>query len=188
MKNTDFAQRMRAKFTKPATIKATAKAAKVKKAPPYLTEPVIKMREHIGEFCRKYPKVGFVFNTKTNTPYRIAYKYLHAEDLLQLAFLSFLQHYYKGVNHYHIDNERRGKLGNVQKAKVMLMGVSAGMSDLLLQSPELPDAWIELKVKPNRPTDAQLAFLELQESFGKFTGIAYDLWDCETFMKNWTGK
>jgi hypothetical protein len=174
-----FKERMQQKFTV-----ATPTKTKKKKVLPYLTEPVQKMRQHLGEFYKLYPKTAQVFS-KSNRAYAIAWKYLNTEDLLQIAFISYLVHYHPEIHHRHIDNERRGKLGNVQKAKVMLMGVSSGVSDMLLQCQGLPDAWIELKVKPNRPTQAQKDFLALQESLGKFTGVAYNMHDCSQLVKEW---
>lgn len=173
---------MQKKFAIPTT-----PTKKKKRTLPYLTEPVIKMREHISDFCKKYPKTALVF-TKQNRPYVIARKYLNAEDILQIALISYLRYYEPQVHHLHIDNERRGALGNVQKAKVLLMGVSAGTSDMLLQKQGLPDFWLELKdgiSKKAKPTENQKAFLDLQKSLGKFTGLAGTLFECVELIEDW---
>jgi len=177
-----FKERMQQKFA-PTIPKAKTK----KRTLPYLTEPVKKMLAHLNEFYRSYPKTALAF-TKQNREYVIARKYLHAEDLLQIAFLSYLKYYEPSVLHFHIDNERRGKLGNVQRCKVVLMGISAGVSDLLLQKEGLPDFWLELKdgvSKKAKPSENQKKFLSLQKSLGNFTGLAGNLFECVSLLEEW---
>lgn len=175
-----FRQHIAARFAKPAAEQKGK--AKKQKTLPYQTEAVQKMRQHIGEFCRKWPRAGTVLNTK-NPYYRKGWKYFHAEELMQIVFCNWLKEYCPEVQACHFKNE--GKAGHVEQARKALMGVRSGAVDLLLQKEGCRDCWLELKVKGNKPTPNQVAFLEFQARLGSFTGVPYTLFEAAGMVVEW---
>jgi len=149
---------------------------------PCFSEATRAMRLEITAFIQQYPKVAPVF-AGSNKFYKIGAKYFGPEDLLQIAFCAWLKVYHPDVEVLHPKNE--GKETRLGQAKKKLMGVRAGASDLLIQAPGLPDLWLELKRKPNKPTKDQLAFLEIQSKMGKSTAVAYDLWEAVRVFCEW---
>lgn len=149
---------------------------------PCHTEAVRKMRQEIAVFCAEWPKVSAAFSDH-NPHYKVAAKYLHAEELFQAALCAWLNAYRPGVQAIHPKNE--GKEGHVGQAKKRLMGVLEGVSDLLLQAPGLPAFYLELKRRPNRATPAQRAFLEAQAAMGNKASIAYDLGTALALVGEW---
>lgn len=56
-------------------------------------------------------------------------------------------------------------------------GMVAGVSDVFIMRPNAhySGLWLELKIKPNKPTPAQLRFLELVKQEGYWGEICYEL-------------
>lgn len=141
------------------------------------------IREHIAEFAKEYPKTAFF---KLSKHYKNKSKYFQPEELLQMAFFCFIQHYYKQIGFHHSKNE--SKEGYVGQAKKKLMGVKDGVADCMLQLKGVkgkPLCWIELKVGYNKPTESQLTFLNDQEKMGHFTAVCYDLYECRDMVETW---
>lgn len=176
-----FREYIKSKFKALPEKQQAAKAKKIKLLP-YQTEAVQKMRTHIGEFCRKWPRAGSVFNMK-NPYYKKGWKYFHAEEIFQIAFCNFLKEYHPGVEVCHFKNE--GRAGHVEQARKALMGVRSGAVDLLLQKEGHRDCWLELKVRPNKPTPNQTAFLEFQARLGSYTGVPFDLFQAAGMVGEW---
>lgn len=174
VKASEFKKMIAAKFP------ATVGKAKKKRPSPGSTDAARKMREEIGRFCMTYPKVSAVFGSPA---YKRVAKYLGAEDLFQISYCAWLRAYHPSVSIMHPPNE--GRRGNTERIKIQLMGVLPGASDLLLQQIGQPDFWQELKRKPNRPTDQQLAFLALQRSLGKRAEVAYTLFEAVEQFSAW---
>lgn len=103
-------------------------------------------------FC----KLFFYFIVMAN-PYA---KYLGAEDKLQHAVTRYLDAAYPAVLYTHPNNE--GRRTPFERYKIKLLGVKAGVPDILIFTPndKYNGLAIELKVKYNKPTDKQQAWLK----------------------------
>jgi len=143
-----------------------------------------KMRAEIQSFCKDWPLVALTFQD-SNKYYNIGKRYFQAEELFQIAVVSYLQGYRKDVTFFHPKNESKG--GFVEQARKKLMGVTAGTIDLFLRKKGLPPFWLELKRKPNKPTKEQIDFMGAMERHGDFTGVAYDLEGVLDLIESWCG-
>ena len=54
-------------------------------------------------------------------------------------------------------------------------GLPAGFSDIMLIRPDGVTCFIEMKVKPNKPTDKQLTFIDRMKRFNCLAGVAYSV-------------
>ncbi len=110
---------------------------------------------------------------------------LGKEDHLQLQSRIFIETYYPKVFLHHSPNE--GAWGYLSQWKMKLLGTRAGMPDIMLFKArwkkvgesgtkiENVGMVIELKIKPNKPSKAQMDVLDQLESCGWHTSICYTL-------------
>lgn len=84
---------------------------------------------------------------------------MKAEDRLQIAVMSYIRLQYPNALAIHVGNER--KTSPMAGALLKRKGVMAGVSDILIFTPNKHHhgLCIELKIKPNKPTDSQLEFM-----------------------------
>jgi hypothetical protein len=119
---------------------------KTKKKLPFEGEASKEAMKYASAMIQKYPRLVKYFKNDFGTPYSIARKYLNAEEIFQILCVGYMKEYCPDVVVMHSPNE--GKRGNVEKAKISLMGVKSGTSDLLFIYPKKvlhPLFWAELK-------------------------------------------
>ena len=113
------------------------------------------------------------------------------EEALQIAVADYIRLQYPRVLFCHIANERKahvyrkmnGKSYSPNGQKLKKMGVQAGMPDVMVFSQRemivqglrgsFCGVAIELKIKPNRPTEKQLEVLQKLNRQGWFTAVCY---------------
>lgn len=106
---------------------------------------------------------------------------LQKEEALQIAVADYIRYQYPKVLFCHVANERKTSKGRGGKLKAM--GVRSGMPDVMIfkmkPSPENDSdrrvgLAIELKIKPNAPTENQVKCLEQLEVEGWEVHVIYD--------------
>lgn len=87
----------------------------------------------------------------------------------------------------HIANE--GKRTQFTGFRLKRSGMLPGVVDcFFMKGNELfKGLWIELKIKPNKPTKEQLRFLELVSSLGYLGEVCYELDDAITLINTFYG-
>ena len=84
----------------------------------------------------------------------------------------------------HVPNEgeRKVSTGSLLKA----MGMCKGFSDCFFPKGNdlFKGLFIELKIKPNKPTEHQIAFLQEMLSYGYDACVCYDIDEAMTVIKN----
>jgi VRR-NUC domain len=120
----------------------------------------------------------------TQTPqYNLQYKYLSGEDLIQIAFVAWVNRHFPTVQIIHIKNE--GKADKMERAKDVMMGFKKGASDLLLQKENGRNFFIELKTLDGKPSKEQIEFIEKQAAFGNNAAILYGIKNCLKAFLDW---
>lgn len=108
---------------------------------------------------------------KTN-PYE---QFLGPEDRMAKALKEWLNYQYPKLLWWHTPNE--GKRSRFEQYKAKALGIKAGVSDIIMPSPRMAMRYnglaLELKVKPNKCTDSQVAFLDDMEKLGWMCRVAY---------------
>ena len=163
----------------------TNKATKIL---PYQKQTVIDTRTKINNWIGEYNLTKMLyFFSMSNTYYKVAYKYLEPEQIFHIFVYQFILHYHnQDVEVWHTENE--SKRNHVQQAKSLLMGVTKGVPDLIIQRKgefAYPLLFIELKIKGNYPTDEQKKFIENQLKMGNHAYIVYDFPYFLEVFKNW---
>lgn len=86
---------------------------------------------------------------------------------------------------FHVGNERTvsPQTGSIFKRK----GIKPGVSDYFIMRPMRPYAGliIELKIKPNKPTDLQLKFLESMNKEGYLAVVRWSASECIETIKSY---
>ena len=139
---------------------------KAKRKLPYESEASIEAMKYATIMIQRYPRLVKYFKNDFGSAYSIARKYLNAEEIFQILCVGYLKEYCADVIVMHSPNE--GKRGNVEQAKIKLMGVKSGTSDLLLIYPKKvlhPLFWAELKYDSSTSKE-QKEFLENQIKAG----------------------
>lgn len=95
-------------------------------------------------------------------------KFLRKEDHLQHQVITWLAWQHPKLKYHHSPNE--GKRSPFEQFLYVYLGSDSGFPDLQFPSLQLV---IELKVKPNRPTPAQLQWLQYFESIGWAAEVCY---------------
>ena len=133
-----------------------------------------KQKEAVYLFAQNvYPKILPYFTTR-NPHYKVCAKYLNPEDVLHIAICALIKEYFPELKVSHAKNE--GKEGHVGQAKKVMMGIESGFSDLMVQSSgKMKCLFMEVKVKPNRLTAEQNAFLDFQAECRHHTAVVYDM-------------
>ncbi len=77
-----------------------------------------------------------------------------------------------------------GQRTKAAAGKLKAEGVKAGVSDLHLPVPlhGKHGLWIEMKVKPNKPTEAQSAWLTRMQALGHAVGVAYSAAEAQELL------
>ena len=99
---------------------------------------------------------------------------MKAEDNLQIAVANYLRLAYPKVLWTHVANERQ--TSPQRGAKLKKMGVRAGIPDILIfaKRGSVSGLAIELKIKPNTPTQAQKDCLDTLSINGWWTKLCWD--------------
>lgn len=95
-------------------------------------------------------------------------KFLGPEDHLHHQVITWLQYQYPKLKYHHSPNE--GKRSEFERFKYDYLGSDEGFPDLIIPGITLA---IELKVKPNRPSKAQLEWLDYFKSIGWKAQVCY---------------
>lgn len=114
----------------------------------------------------RYGRIVKHMNTKSNSSYRVLYKYLTPEVTFHILCVSYVREYHPNVTIIHSPNE--GKRGFTEQARIKLMGVESGCCDLLLIKKDAvlhPLFWAELKWNANT-SDEQTRFIANQIAAG----------------------
>ena len=109
---------------------------------------------------------------------------MNKEDILQINCIKFLKYKHPNILVWHTANERKTHPARGRKLKQM--GVLAGVSDIIIYKNKQLYA-IELKIKPNKPTDRQKDFLKRAEDQGAITKIFYTLDEFMEFCNKYFG-
>lgn len=102
------------------------------------------------------------------------------EDTLQRTVVSHIQaRGVPGLVFWHTPNSSKlgGKRVNgipLEAIRLKKLGLRAGVSDLMFVHDSKIFA-MELKVRPNKPTESQLTFLSDLERAGGYTSVCYDV-------------
>ena len=82
------------------------------------------------------------------------------------------------IGDYLIAIPHGGRRGQVEAAILKAEGVKAGVSDLFLAVPMggFCGLWIEMKIKPNKPTESQIAWITRMAGVG-YAAIVCWSWD-----------
>jgi len=106
------------------------------------------------------------------------------EDQLTIAVADYLRLQYPKVLFTHIANERQ--TSPQRGAKLKRMGVKAGMPDLLIfERGTYSGLAIELKIKPNRPTENQERCLDFLAMCGWQCHVCYDFDEAKKIIDNY---
>ena len=143
---------------------------KVKKKLPHEGEAAKSAMKYINEVVPFFPKI-LKYYSVSNSQYLIARKYLNAEEIFQILCVAYIKEYCPTVLLVHIPNE--GRRGNVEQAKIGLMGVKTGASDLLLINKAKvlhPLFWAELKWD-SPVSQSQTDFLKFQIESGHHAAV-----------------
>lgn len=95
-------------------------------------------------------------------------KYLTAEDHLQHQIITWLRWQHPTLKYHHSPDA--GKRTLFEQFKYKYLGSDSGFPDLHFPAIETV---IELKVKPNRPTEKQREWLDYFEKIGWSSNVAY---------------
>ena len=104
------------------------------------------------------------------------------EGLLQIAVSDFAKLH--KLPFLHIANER--SCSPIYGQMLKRMGVKAGVSDCFFPrgNDSSKGLWLELKIKPNKPTDSQLKFIQDMIAEGYSADIAYTIDEAIAIIKS----
>lgn len=98
---------------------------------------------------------------------------IKAEQIEQIKVFDWIRFHGLDKYSFHVPNERRStpQHGAILKR----MGVTSGVCDLFILKPSgrFNGLAIELKVKPNKPTPAQMKFIETLNANGYLAVVRY---------------
>ena len=88
---------------------------------------------------------------------------------------------------YHIPNE--GKRTAITGARMKQAGLKSGVPDICLPTAHggYIGLYVEMKVKPNKPTDNQKRWLRALREAGHFTAIAYTWEEAKSLIEEYLG-
>ncbi len=105
-------------------------------------------------------------------------KYLSKEDHLQHQVITWLQWQYPLLRYHHSPDA--GKRTKFEQFKYKYLGSDSGFLDLIF--PELL-LIIELKIKPNKPTPAQIEWIEYFKTIGWQAEVCYSFEAAQSMIK-----
>ncbi len=102
----------------------------------------------------------------------------HQRAVVEWASMASHHHISGKIGDYLIAIPNGGRRGEVEAAILKAEGVKAGVSDLFLAIPmgAFHGLWIEMKIKPNKVTDSQVAWITRMASVGY---AAIVCWSCD---------
>lgn len=106
-------------------------------------------------------------------------KYLKKEDHLHKQVMDFIRYQYPKVKVHHSPME--GKRSLFEQFKLKWLGADSGFPDIIIP------AWrvaIEIKVKPNKPTEKQLEWINHLSDTGWTAEVCYDFESAKRLIKN----
>lgn len=86
---------------------------------------------------------------------------------------------------YHIPNE--GKRSKATGGRLKAQGLKSGVPDVCLPTAHggYIGLYIEMKVKPNRPTENQKKWLRTLRAVGHLTAVAYDWEEAKNLIEDY---
>jgi len=110
----------------------------------------------------------------------------YPETVLMHQFFNWLFYQYRYLYNasFHIPNE-----GKRSRYVANLMHLKAGIPDILIAYPIRNHAglFIELKIKPNKPSKHQIEMMKIFEDNGYKCAVCYSLDECMTVVNNYLG-
>lgn len=105
------------------------------------------------------------------------------EDDLQMAVARYLD--FLKVCWFHVANER--KTSKIAGQRLKKKGVKSGVPDVMIfeHNEDYRGLSIELKIKPNKPTDNQKEWLEKLKSKGWKTEVCYSFDEVKKVVKQY---
>ena len=100
--------------------------------------------------------------------YNPYYRHMGPEDHLQHQVVVWVSSQYPKLRYHHSPNE--GKRTPFERTKYKYLGSDSGFPDLIFPAIMLA---IELKIKPNKPTDKQQEWLNYFSSIGWTAVVCY---------------
>ena len=165
-------------------VKGTKKEKKPRTLPG-LTDNAVNMRMEVISYLTQHihPLAGAVL---AKLPVNVV-KYFTPEDWLHIGIGQMMQFRFKRLQAFHPKNE--GKSGIIEQVKKRYMGVLAGASDYIIEHPDiLTTLYMEVKVKPNKPTPEQTAFLNFQRGRGHLAEVVYSMEQAHRILKDYYTK
>jgi hypothetical protein len=106
------------------------------------------------------------------------YESEHQRAVVDWASMASHHHITGKIGDYLIAIPNGGARGKVEAVILKAEGVKAGVSDLFLAIPMggFSGLWIEMKIKPNKVTDSQIAWITRMASVGY---AAIVCWSCD---------
>jgi hypothetical protein len=120
-------------------------------------------------------------------PFRLKRRQRYPEDDLQMVVAEYLDMFLpKEIRWWHVPNG--GKRDPREGARFKKMGVKAGVVDNHFLMPDGKLAVIELKIRPNKPTDEQHQFLAAVITTSGMGAVAYSLDEVLTTLNGWFNR
>lgn len=112
-------------------------------------------------------------------------KFLSAEDNLHIAVVNYLRYQYPKLFWMHPVNE--GKRTKFEQYKAKELGITSGIPDILIfeQSIAFNGLAIELKIKPNKPTDNQIMCMKKLKDSGWWCAVSYTFDEAKKEIDNY---
>lgn len=97
----------------------------------------------------------------------------HPEEQLQKACIDWMRWQHKNVLCFHVPNG--GQRNKVVAIKLKMTGVKSGIPDIFIEEAKggYHGARIELKIKPNKPSDEQIKIMKQLELAGYYVNVCY---------------
>ena len=109
-------------------------------------------------------------------------KYLGKEDILQhQVYNYFLYTYRNKALFFHVPNE--GRRTPFERFKAKYLGMIPGIPDIIMVKDQ-DVLFLELKVKPNKPTKSQEEFLNKARSYHYGSHVAYTFDEAKKIIDN----
>ena len=112
-------------------------------------------------------------------------KYLGKEDHFHHTVFDYLFHQYrKKAFFFHVPNE--GRRTPFERFKAKYLGMKPGISDWIIIK-ETDILFLELKIKPNKPTQYQKNFIERMRELGFYGEFAYSFEEAKDIIDKFMG-
>lgn len=98
----------------------------------------------------------------------------HPEHDLQTMLVQFVRAAVP-VSHVFLAFDRAQSSAGFTHAREAARGIRRGTPDTVLMIADAPDFWCELKIRPNKPDDAQIEVMDDIRSVGRAVTVAYSV-------------